>query len=449
MALLDLLTFAVACWLGLYLLVRNPSKVLLRRAAYGLLAYALALTAIRLGQLADAPLATTLARLHNTLVLLPALCWSGTLLLLLPEASTLRPRLDYGWRYGLVPITLLAILLREAGYLPWVAWLVALLVLLPLAAGTIMIAWQARRPDQPQGMGLLAVALLFFGLGTSLLFFPLNWLPYPLALTVLGVDLVLLGLVIALLDAFAEGETLRLDITRSAAAAGIAALALGAPLATALQLNAGPPLLLTALLFTSVAMAIALQTFADPLAALLDRLIFAHRPQLQQQREMLREVASALPRAQPDLTLDQLDEATFTRLVRRALSHYGDLAHLAVSPLTQLPVISARLAARQAPDDALERATELKHLLAEGIVRLKPRNGEQFGTSDEWRYYNALYFPYVIGLKPYNQRSTNADLDPVAQEALNWLRTMVPERTLYNWQNAAARLLAQDLRQKT
>jgi hypothetical protein len=94
----------------------------------------------------------------------------------------------------------------------------------------------------------------------------------------------------------------------------------------------------------------------------------------------------------------------------------------------------------------LERAAELKAVLTESIIRLKPRGEDDFGTSDEWRYYNALYFLYVVGLKPYSQRTQHIPTDPVTRKALEWFRVHVPERTLYNWQNAATRLIAQDLR---
>lgn len=90
----------------------------------------------------------------------------------------------------------------------------------------------------------------------------------------------------------------------------------------------------------------------------------------------------------------------------------------------------------------------MKQLLTESITRLKPPNKGDFGSSEEWRYYNALYFPYVAGLKPYSRRAEYNGLDPAEQEALDWFRTYVPERTLYNWQNAAARLVAQDLRER-
>jgi hypothetical protein len=38
-------------------------------------------------------------------------------------------------------------------------------------------------------------------------------------------------------------------------------------------------------------------------------------------------------------------------------------------------------------------------------------------------------------------------LDGETGEILNWFQQQVPERTLYNWQTAAAALVAQDLRE--
>jgi hypothetical protein len=187
-------------------------------------------------------------------------------------------------------------------------------------------------------------------------------------------------------------------------------------------------------------------TFADALAAALDRLALARTPALAAASAELREAAAALPRLAPPPGPAALDEAEFTRLTRRALSHYGDLARLAVSPLTHLPAVSSLLAARGLADTPLERAALLKELLANSIARLKPRENADFGTSDAWRYYNALFFPYVRGLKPYSVRASHNGLDPATREALDWLRAEVPERTLHNWQNAAAHLVAEDLR---
>jgi hypothetical protein len=208
---------------------------------------------------------------------------------------------------------------------------------------------------------------------------------------------------------------------------------------------AGPSTALTVLLFTSLAVAIGVQVLAGPLAGLLDRLAFAGAPDLRADREALRRTEAALPRRASN-PLDHVDDEGFVRLTRRALGHYNDLPRLVTSPLTALPEIDDRLAARGAPDQPLERANELRALLAEHIDRLKPRDGGDFGTTEPWRYYNSLYFPYVVGVRAYAQNATAAGLDPVAREAWKWLVTDVPQRSLHNWQNAAARLIAVELR---
>jgi hypothetical protein len=202
---------------------------------------------------------------------------------------------------------------------------------------------------------------------------------------------------------------------------------------------------LTVLLFTTLAIAIAVQVLADPLAGVLDRLAFSKSPTLRADRAALRHTGAALPLRSVDPLVD-VDDETFARLTRRALGHYGDLTKLVASPLTALPVIDERLAARGAPDHPVERANELKAVLADGIARLKPRDGGDFGTTEQWRHYNALYFPYVVGVRAYAQNATAAGLDPTARQAWQWLVTEVPQRSLHNWQNAAARLIAADLR---
>lgn len=133
-------------------------------------------------------------------------------------------------------------------------------------------------------------------------------------------------------------------------------------------------------------------------------------------------------------------------MTRRALSHYGDLGKLVSNPLVDLPVITTRLARRGSADAPIERATELKTLLGECIAQLRPTANDKFGTSEEWRYYNALYFYYVRGIRPYSVRTKHADLDPVCRRALSWFADQVPQRTLHNWQTAAAGIIARELR---
>jgi hypothetical protein len=94
----------------------------------------------------------------------------------------------------------------------------------------------------------------------------------------------------------------------------------------------------------------------------------------------------------------------------------------------------------------LERAQQLKALLVGQIQQLKPQQTAAFGSTDEWRYYNALYFPYVAGLKPYARYPEKDRLEAASLQALEWFQTSVPERTLHNWQNAATQLVAHSLR---
>jgi hypothetical protein len=465
MLLLTLLSFAVAWWLGIYLIARDPRKPLLRRAGLGLLAYALALAADLLRAVSPEAQQEPLARLHTLLVFLPALLWTGATLLLLPDESapdagsasphrSTREPLDRVWRLALVPVTLVTLLLAAGGALPGAAPgepaypLLAALVLLPLAV-CLALLLRSRRVVRPaSALGLALVATLFFGLGFGLLLFPLGLVPRAWGLLGIGVDLALLGLAVAAWDAFAEGESLRRDMLRSAIGAAAAALLFGSQVGLAIAVGAGATPPMVALLLATVAGGIATQTLAGPLQALLDRLAFAREPGLLRARAELRASEAALPRLRLDPEIAALDEAEFARLTRRALSHYGDLARLAASPLTRLPQIEERLGERGAPDQPIERAAELQALLAESIARLKPREGGEFGTSDAWRYYNALYFPYVAGVKPYRRRGDTEDLDRTARQALAWFDSQVPQRTLHNWQNAAARLVARDLRHR-
>jgi hypothetical protein len=319
-----------------------------------------------------------------------------------------------------------------------------------ISASTLgaMIAALRRRVQTIPVVGLVITATLFFALANAILIIPLGVVPSWLALASTGCDVLGLGVAVALWDAFDEGQALRADMLRSFTGAGAVVLLLGGQMLIGIALTrqqTTAQITLTVLLFTSLAIVTSVQVLADPLAGLLDRLVFSRSPLLRAHRETLRRTQSALPLVSAD-PLDDFDEDTFARLTRRALGHYGDLSKLVASPLTALPAIDERLAARGAPDQPLERAIELKALLADRIARLKPRDGGDFGTTEQWRYYNALYFPYVVGVRAYAQNATAAGLDATARQAWQWFVTEVPQRSLHNWQNAAARLIAADLR---
>ncbi len=451
MAALSAVVFTLSWWLGLYLLARDPRKPVLALAATGLCGFALvvALDAVRVVSVAHAGL---LSQIEIYLVAVPGVAWFAVVLELARPPETWRGRAT---ELSLVALVAAATLVGagmagsvegplRAGH--WVMFAV-------ISASTLgaLVAAVRRRSQPVSVVGVVVVATLFFALGNAVLIIPLGLVPSWLALASTGFDVLLLGVAVALWDAFDEGQALRADMLRSFAGTVVVAVLFGgqALLGMAVIGGDGPGrTALTVLLFTSLAIAIAINVLADPLAGLLDRLAFSRSPALRADRAALRSTEAALPLRSPG-PLDHLDDDTFARLTRRALGHYGDLSKLVASPLTQLPVIDERLAARGATDQPLERANELKALLADHIARLKPRDGGEFGTTEQWRYYNSLYFPYVVGVRAYAQNATAAGLDPVARQAWQWFVTEVPQRSLHNWQNAAARLIAADLRSQS
>jgi hypothetical protein len=448
MAALSAVVFTLSGWLGLYLLSRDPRKPVLALAALGLCGFALvvALDAVRITSGMHAHL---LSQLEIYLVAVPSVAWFAVLVELARPCDSWRARTRELLLVGGVgALTLLAAMLAggvagplRAGHLLMFA-VISLSTLGAMAAAVL-------RPKQPVSVaGVVVVATLFFALSNAILIIPLGLVPSWLALASTGFDVLALGVAVALWDAFDEGQALRADMLRSFAGCSAVALLFGGQALVGLAITRKEPtaqIALTVLLFTTLAIAITVQVLADPLAGVLDRLAFSKSPKLRADRAALRHTGAALPLRSVD-PLVNVDDETFARLTRRALGHYGDLTKLVASPLTALPVIDERLAARGAPDHPVERANELKAVLADGIARLKPRDGGDFGTTEQWRHYNALYFPYVVGVRAYAQNATAAGLDPTARQAWQWLVTEVPQRSLHNWQNAAARLIAADLR---
>jgi hypothetical protein len=453
MAALSALVFTLSGWLGLYLLSRDPRKPVLALAALGLCGFALvvALDAVRTasGQALQAH-AALLSRVEIYLVALPSVAWFAVLVELSRPCDHWRARTrELLLVAGVGALTLIGAMMAGSVDGPLRAGHLLMFAVISISTLGAMFAALVRRATQPVPVvGVVVVATLFFALGNAILIIPLGLLPSWLALASTGFDVLLLGVAVALWDAFDEGQALRADMLRSFAGSAAVALLFGGQALIGLAVTRNEPTAqaaLTVLLFTTLAIAIAVQVLADPLAGMLDRLAFSKSPTLRADRAALRHTGAALPLRSVD-PLDDLDDETFVRLTRRALGHYGDLTKLVASPLTGLPVIDERLAARGAPDHPLERANELKAVLADGIGRLKPRDSGEFGTTEQWRYYNSLYFPYVVGVRAYAQNATAAGLDPTARQAWQWLVTEVPQRSLHNWQNAAARLIAADLR---
>jgi len=441
MAALSAVVFSLSWWLGLYLLARDPRKPVLVLAAIGLTSFAavVALDAVRVTSGTDA-----LSRVEIYLVAVPGIAWFAVLLELCRPSDSWRSRAgEITLVAGVGAVALFGAVMagNVDGPVRFGHWVMFAAISLS-TLGAMIVAVLQRSPGRVTG--LVIIGTLFFALANAIVVIPLGLVPSWIALASTGFDVGVLGLAVAMWDAFDEGQALRADMLRSFAATAVVALLFGGQLLIGLAV-AGQQTALTVLLFTSLGIAIAINVLADPLAGLLDRVAFSRSPDLRADRAALRRTEAALPLRSAN-PLDGVDDDTFVRLTRRALGHYGDLSKLVASPLTALPIIDERLAARGAPDAPLERANELKALLADHIARLKPRDGGDFGTTEQWRHYNSLYFPYVVGVRAYAQNATASGLDPVARQAWQWFVTEVPQRSLHNWQNAAARLIAADLR---
>ena len=438
--------FALSWWLGLYLLARGPRKPVLALAAVGLTSFAavVALDAVRLATPAYAEL---LGRVEGYLVVVPGIAWFAVLLELSRPGDTWRSRIGEILTVAIVAalaLTGAALAGGVGGPLRLGHWVMFGVISLATLGALVRALTGGRRPRSVTGV--VVVATLFFALGNAILVIPLGLVPSWLALASTGFDVLLLGVAVAAWDAFDEGQALRADMRRSFVGTAVVATLFGGQALVGLAVT-GQHTALTVLLFTSLGVAITINVLADPLAVVLDRVAFSSSPDLRADRDALRRTEAALPRRSDD-QLDDVDDETFVRLTRRALGHYGDLSKLVASPLTALPEIDRRLALRGAPDQPLERANELRALLADRIAALKPRDGGDFGTTEQWRHYNSLYFPYVVGVRAYAQNATAAGLDPVARQAWHWFVAEVPQRSLHNWQNAAARVIAADLRGK-
>jgi hypothetical protein len=409
MPVMELFFYGFTLWLGAYLLALGSSKTTVQLTGWGLNAYALAL-AIQI--LFD--------QFILIILLAPALLWIGAALHLLPEENQTRPILIRIWIIGSIPLAILTLVN---------IWFAALIVLaLLVCAGMITkLALGSTQSPFRNTFALLAVIALFVTLSAGLLILPLNWIPIPWGMALLGFDLIFLGVTVTAWDAFEEGESIRTHLMRSF----ISTLYY----AGALALIAGFFSDNRTLFLPLITFGILTQTFSNQIQSLLDRLTLPKKTTAE--RLALRQTAEALSRLS-QLDLENMNEEQFNRLTRRALSNLGDLPKLATSPLVNLSIIEGT--------NPLDRAHALKSLLVQSIQKLKPQSEMKFGVTDEWRYYNALHFPYVLGLKPYTRRADYDSLDEISRAALDWFQSSVAERTLHNWQNAAAKLIAEDIR---
>src|SRR5436190_22094994 len=112
----------------------------------------------------------------------------------------------------------------------------------------------------------------------------------------LGLDLVLLGIAITLWDAFEEGESMRSHLIRSLVSSLCYAGALATLVILAIAIDGKMSLGKLIALVSLIAFGILTQTFSNSIETFLDRLTLSRESFVNDQREILRQTADALPR---------------------------------------------------------------------------------------------------------------------------------------------------------
>ncbi|MCY1140469.1 hypothetical protein OWR29_20930 [Actinoplanes sp. Pm04-4] len=417
--------FALTWWAACYLAGRDPVRPAALRAAAALLAYAVGVALWTVD--ADGTAA-------QVLFCVPALLWAGTAVALLPSSVPERRQIDLGWMILGGPFVVMAALLPAAG---------RLVVVAPLLGGLILL-WRFRDQVRPPMLtSALAVAATLYALALAALLLPVDLGWSGLVVAAMGLDLLILGFLVAVSETVDAGERLRPDLIRSATAAVMATVLVGGPVAVTLLAIDDEPVL-TFLQFALLAVVMTVTGLGGPVRRGLDLLAFHSDDRLRRHRSSLLQLAEALPRHQSRRRLPATAEQDFLRYARQALDNFGNLGRLMRSPLTDLPAVDRRLTGR-ALDQPLERATELRAVLREGVTSLRPAG--EFETGDEWRHYNALHVCSVLGLNPYARTRTDG-LERETRQAVEWIRQYVPRGTLRRWHNEAADLVAARLWQE-
>ncbi|HZE15035.1 MAG TPA: hypothetical protein VE197_04610, partial [Mycobacterium sp.] len=257
MAALSAVVFALSWWLGLYLLARDPRKPVLALAAIGLCSFAtvVALDAVRL--VAHAEL---LSHLEIYLVAVPGVAWFAVLVELSRPCDSWRIRTgELLLVAGVGALSLLGAVLAGGVEGPLRTGHIVMFAVISSSTLGAMVAALAR-PAQPVPVaGVVTVATLFFALSNAILIIPLGLVPSWLALASTGVDVLLLGVAVALWDAFDEGQALRADMMRSFTGSVAVSVLFGGQILIGMAVirqESVAQTALTVLLFTSVAIAV-------------------------------------------------------------------------------------------------------------------------------------------------------------------------------------------------
>ncbi len=182
-----------------------------RRSGLTSFAAVVALDAVRLVTGSE-----VLSRIEIYLVALPGIAWFAVMVELARPADTFRSRV--GEVAAIFAVAVLA--LAGAGLAGSVDgplrtghWVMFAVISLSSLGAMVKAVLGGAKPGSV--VGFIIVATLFFALGNAILVIPLGLVPSWLALASTGFDVALLGVAVAIWDAFDEGQALRADMRRS------------------------------------------------------------------------------------------------------------------------------------------------------------------------------------------------------------------------------------------
>lgn len=451
--LIYILCYGLLLWLGLYIMqrdIKNP-RILLTGLSLVILSICFGIETL-------SPYVSTQPRLFLTALrdvcfYLSIMLLSGALLFDLSDPTNKNFRFIKIWCYILLPAFALAsivffLLLNSSSFHLYSRLLLAFCIITFLAILIFPFRSELTKFDSKLTKILLLIPLLVYigSLMYQLLIFDH---PFFNIFLLNGIALFWMAIVIFALEINKQGEVWLPDLFRSFDYTLLITLVFTGQVVLVISMISSFHFTAILLLIISITISILSQVFIRQIQTLFDHVAFLTFPKLRHERSHLRATEEIKLIVDDEARPELMDDEHFIRFTRRAFSHFGDLQRLSSNPLTQLRLIDQRLDKRGASQDIMARANELKSILLECIQQLKPQQDQSFGTTDEWRFYNALYYPYVIGIKPYSKRYVEHKLNEDEQEALQWFRTTVPERTFYNWTHTASRLVANHLKEKS
>jgi len=333
-----------------------------------------------------------------------------------------------------------------------------------------------RRGGAPAQVSLVQLRLLTWGgwaflaggLWLALSYFLRLRLPDVPGYLAMLAGLAVVGYAVAHYGLLLEGQRIERDFLYNLTGIGLIALVYLGLLVVA-GVRALPTLLVLIALVTLS------HTALDVGRRLLDRLFFSQAEQ--DARAEARDYAAALgtvpveppppepeqdpaPPDQPEAAalppLDPVPSKEFKDSMRRAISALRTPPRLAQSDLLASEAIEQRVLQAAQEDNRLNRIAALRELLITQIEALRPTaSAELPATSDPWRFYNVLYYPYVRGItrsaamsevrRLSEERRRQGQAAPgELEQVLGWLADL-DERTYHNWQRRASDMIAENV----